>query len=183
MISGQSAVIRSVERDDHHRVAALYNPQRPHAFLLDKVDELPQPNADEIAQLLASERSPLGTLYAVEDTQGRVKGFASMRGFSREASYCELGLLLADNDDYAAPLAEEALEFLLDATLGKRRLNKVLCRTLSCETAWRDFLLSNGFASGGFQREVFFGAGAWHHIETFSLFARDWLDSGDDSCP
>jgi len=170
MITGASAVIRTAEPDDGAFLKAYYDPETPRSCLMDQRRELVVPTVDEIREVLAKKEEGRSVFYAVEDLEGRVCGFCSLRGHSQEVGYSEFIVILMDDADFSAPLATEVCAFLVRKAFFEMRLNKVLTHALGCEKAYRDYLLRHGFQSDGVQREVVFTQGRWHDLECLTLF-------------
>lgn len=173
MITREHATIRTADPDDAPAMHALYAAGTHRSALLDGRREPIQPNVDELREALATKEAMKGNFYAVEDRTGLVRGFCLLRGASKDAAYGEFGLMLLDEADYAAPLATEAFEFAFSRGFERLRLRKLLAHCLDTEHVFREYLLRHGFISNGVQREVFFGAGRWHNLETFSLYAPE----------
>ena len=53
------------------------------------------------------------------------------------------------------------------------RLRKLIAHCLETEAPFRGYLLRHGFVHNGTQRDVFYGQGRWHNLDTFSLFAPE----------
>ena len=173
MITGANAVIRTAEPDDGAFLKAFYDPEVPRSCLLDQRRELIVPTLDEIREVLARKEQGRSVFYAVEDLEGHVRGFCSLRGLNQEAGYSEFIVILVDDADFARPLATEIFEFLTRRAFYDMRLNKVMTHALGCEAAYRAYLLQHGFKSDGVQREAVFACGRWHDLEAFTLFGRD----------
>lgn len=170
MITGEHSVIRLAEPDDAYELKRLYDPQRPHSAMLDRRREIAQPSIDELREGLAKPEKRVGALYAIEDKEGVVRGFCSIRGASAELRYAEMVMPLFEDSDYATPLADEAFAFLHRGAFVERRLNKVVAHCLDSEGAYRALLVRHGFASDGIQRQVLWSRGRWHDLETLTLF-------------
>jgi RimJ/RimL family protein N-acetyltransferase len=106
----------------------------------------------------------------VEDLEGNIRGFCTLRGADQELAYGELVLMLFDEPDYDSPLADEVFEFLRKSAFQQKKLNKVVTYCLDGETAYRSLLIRKGFQSDGVQREIVFALGRWHNLESLSLF-------------
>lgn len=174
MITGHHSFVRTADPDDAAAMHALYTQGRIRSSLLDSRREPINPNVDELRAALGSTDAMKGNFFAVEDLTGVIQGFCVLRGASKDAAYGEFGLMLLDNAAYATPLAEEVFQFAFRRGFELLRLRKLLAHCLESETAFREYLLAHGFESNGIQRDVFFGQGRWHNLETFSLFAPDF---------
>ncbi|MCX5759235.1 MAG: GNAT family protein [Candidatus Hydrogenedentes bacterium] len=170
MIVSQHTVIRSAEPDDASDLLRIYDLERPRCCLLDGRREFIIPTRDELREVMAQKEMGRNLLYAVEDKQGGVRRFCSLRGVNLEASFMETVLMFHDDADLDTPLADEAFAFLTQHAFVRLKLNKLLAYTLDTEEALRRFLLAHGFQSHGVQREIVFWRGGWHNIEAFSLF-------------
>jgi len=173
MITGANAVIRTAEPDDGAFLKAFYDPALPRSCLLDQRRELIVPTLDEVREVLAQKEQGRSVFYAVEDLEGQVRGFCSLRGLNQEAGYSEFIVILVDDADFGRPLATEVFEFLTRRAFYDVRLNKVMTHALGCEAAYRAYLLRHGFKSDGVQREAVFTLGRWHDLEAFTLFRSD----------
>jgi RimJ/RimL family protein N-acetyltransferase len=171
VITGQHAVVRLADADDAPALHALYNPAAPRAALLDQRREPLWPTIGEIRELLTrKEATRGGSFYAVEDPQGVVHGFCSVRGMNQEAGFGELAFLLHEHA-LTTPLADEVFDFLHRRAFENLRLHKVMVHCLEEEGALRGFLLRHRFEPCGRQREVFFSRGKWHDVHVLSLHA------------
>lgn len=170
MITGEHSVIRLAEPDDAYELKRLYDPRRPFSAMLDRRREIGQPSVDELREGLARPEKRAGALYAIEDKQGVIRGFCSVRGASPELRYAEMVLPLFDDEDYTSSLADEAFQFLYNGAFVEKRLNKVVAHCLECEAAYRGLLVRHGFASNGIQRQVLWTQGRWFDLETLTLF-------------
>lgn len=172
MIRGRCSVIRTAEPDDAAALHAAYSGHGPLACLLDQRREFLAPNLDEVRETLGRRKElELAPLYALEDLDGLVRGFCSLRGAGREMTYSEFMIVLLDPEDLATPLADEAFDFLAERAFGPMGLNKLVCHALDDEGVLRAFLVRRGFRSDGVQREVVYTGGRYHDLEAFSLFA------------
>lgn len=171
MIGGEFAQIRMAEPDDASALLRLYRDPAPRAGLLDPKREPLMPALDELRELLGHKEMQQGAFYAVEDPGGIIRGFCGLRGAGFEAAYGEIRLLFLDDSDFGSPIATETLAFLCKRAFGQMNLREILAVTLDSEQGYRALLLSQGFVSDGIQRQVFFGRGRWHDLETFSRFA------------
>jgi len=172
MIRGQYSGIRWAEVDDAGALKRFYDPDNPRSCLLDVRRELLVPTLDELREALGKKEQGRGAFHVIEDTEGAVRGFCSMRGANAESTYGEFVVVL-DDADFEAPLATEVFEFLIDQAFTKLRFNKVLTHCLDREEAYRSYIMRHGFKSDGVQRDVSFMLGRWHNLEAFSLFACD----------
>lgn len=173
MIRGDHSLIRTAEPDDGPFFQALYDPNYPRAALLTRTRDYIIPTLDEARQIFADEHKNVGEFYAVEDLEGRVRGFCALRSsqeLRNTAFLADLTLLLIDLADYETLMAHEAYEWLHRIAFVERRLNKLTTHALENETAWREFLVARGFESDGAQREVLFTQGHWHNKESLALF-------------
>lgn len=188
MITGDHAVIRSADPDDAVQLQRLYDSEPVRASLLDRKRELTIPTADELRELLGRKENAGGMLLTVEDKTGVIRGFCGLRPAGLDLAYGEIVLLLFDDGDYAVPLASETYEYLRTSAFVEKRFNKVvahclvrprttegvrgipLTEELDGETAWRVFLLNQGFGCDGRQRDIMYAGGRWHSLESFSLF-------------
>lgn len=172
MITTAHGSIRTADFDDAPALLRLYDPAFPRSALLDIRREPILPNEDDLREMLNRKEVQQGMLFAVEDGEGLVRGFCSLRGVSPEAAFGEVAVMFIEAEDHDTPLAAEAAEFLLERAFDRLRLHKVVAHCLESETALRRLLVRHGFESSGVQREVFFSLGRWHNLETFSRFAR-----------
>lgn len=170
MITGEFSVIRMAEADDAYELKRLYD-SRPRSALLDRRREVPSATADELRESLARHDRFGGVLYAVEDKEGVVRGFCTLRGIQVEMSYAEISLTLFDDEDYDTPLAEEVFTHLHRMAFDNKRLNKVISHCLDTEPGYRRLLERRGFKSNGVQREILWARGRWHSMESMTLFA------------
>ncbi|MBI2434797.1 MAG: GNAT family N-acetyltransferase [Candidatus Hydrogenedentes bacterium] len=168
MIKTTHGHIRIADPDDAPFLHGFYDMKTPRAALLDTRREPLMPAVAELRELLGRKEAMQGLFYAIEDDTGAVRGFCSLRGMNQEASFGEVTLLL-DDAGYEAPLADEALSFLLARAFTNLRLNKLMAHSLTLETRWRDFLKRHGFEDAGTLRECFFGGGQWHDIHLYTL--------------
>ncbi|NIA13391.1 MAG: GNAT family N-acetyltransferase [Nitrospiraceae bacterium] len=172
MITGECAVIRTAEMDDATALKAAYDVPLPRSCLLDQRRELLTPTVDELRQTLGRQEVGQSLLYTIEDREGRVRGFCSLRGVNQEVSYTEFVMVLIDEEDYDTPLADEVFEFLSRRAFVEMGLNKIAAHALDEEATVRAYLLRHGFTSDGVQREVIYAGGRWHDLEALSLFAK-----------
>ena len=170
MIVGEHAVIRTAEIDDAHLLFHIYSAPRIRSFLLDRRHEAVVPTRDELRELLGRKDALAGVFFAVENKSGDVRGFCALRGLNQDARWAEALVALIGDEDYQAPLADEAMAFVLDTAFVQRKLNKVIAHSLDTEPAYRELLLRTSFQSNGVQREIVYSRGQWHDLEAFSLF-------------
>lgn len=172
MITTAHGSIRTADFDDAPALLRLYDPAFPRSALLDIRREPILPNEDDLREMLSRKEVQQGLLFAVEDIEGVIRGFCSLRGVSPEAAFGEVAVMFVDAAGHETPLAGEAVEFLLERAFERQRLHKVVAHCLESETALHRLLEQHGFESSGVQRDVFFSLGRWHNLETFSRFAR-----------
>ena len=173
MITGEHTHIRTADPDDAPSMHQLYVSPVPRSALLDPRREPVLPNIDELREALASKDAMRGNFFAIEDRSGIVQGFCMLRGSSKEVGYGEFNLMLLDAAAYESPLADEAFRFARTRAFERLRTRKLIAHCLDTEGPLHAFLLRCGFECNGTQREVFFGAGRWHNLHTFSLFAPE----------
>jgi hypothetical protein len=171
MITGEHFVLRSADPDDARALLPLYDYSYPRSGLLDSRMELYRPTLDEFRLVLTQQDIKFGMTYTLENSVGQIRGLGTFRGFDYDAGYSEFYIMLHDTDDYDSPLALEVYAYMRDRSFGRSRLNKIVTRCLDNETAYRDFVLSQGFESSGVQRDVFASRDGWSNQETFTLFA------------
>ena len=170
MIIGEHSVIRTGEPDDAYALMRLYDPGRPHSFLLGPHREVVVPTADELREVLARRDIVTGSFFVVDDKEGEVRGCAVMRAARIESEFAEVIVGLADDAEYGTPLADEALSYIRYLTLVEKKLNKIVANCLLTEQPYRDLLVRNGFQSDGVQRQIMYTLGRYHDLETLSLF-------------
>lgn len=168
MIASEHTLIRTADPDDADFLLEVYRAERPRAALLDGRREPVLPNRDELAEMLGSKDAGRNQFFAVEDSEGCVRGFCGLRGVSIEAVFAEIMVLLIDGADHAGPIGRDAVQFLLDRAFGRMHLDKVLGTCLDSEPELRALLADSGFVSGGVQRQVLYSGGEWHDIETMT---------------
>lgn len=168
MITGKYTYIRGTEQDDVPALSMLYGTETLRAGLLDARREPVMPTRDELRELVSRKEIADGGYYTVEDRQGRIRGFCSLRGANAEARYAEFSLLLLDPADFASPLTEEVAAFLYERAYIRSGLVKVVAYCLEGETELMAFLRDQGFESDGTQRDVVFSGGRWHALEAMS---------------
>lgn len=173
MITSAYTCIRTTEPDDAPAFAAIYAEALPRAATLDLHREPIGATPAEMRDMLARKDPKQGPLFTVEDPTGVIRGFIGIRGVNPEASFAEVTVLLGDTADYASPIATEVAAFVDDRAFRRMHLRKVLSHATQEETAMRAFYLAHGYTSCGVQREVFYAAGRWRHIETFTRFAPE----------
>lgn len=173
MVTGEHTYIRTADPDDAAAMRQLYAGEAPRSALLDARREPILPTEDELREALSTKDAMKGNFFAIEDRAGVVQGFCVLRGASKDAAYGEFGLMLLDEAALEGPIAEEAFRFAYQRGFERLRLRKMLAHCLETETALRAFLVRCGFVSTGVQREVFYGRGRWHNLETFSLFSPE----------
>jgi len=93
-----------------------------------------------------------------------------MRGFTKETIHAEIALALVDDADYAAPLAQECIDFLRYSAFVEKKLAKVMAHCLDTELAYRQLLVRNGFESAGIQRDMVYARGRYYGLESLRLF-------------
>ena len=172
MITGKHTFIRGTEPDDVPALSRLYAAGTLRAGLLDARREPVLPTRDELRELVSRKEIADGGYYTVEDRQGLVRGFCSLRGLNTEARYAEFSLNLLEPEDYASALAEETAAFLYDRAYIRAGLLKVLAYCLEGEVELAAFLRAQGFESDGIQRDVVFTRGRWHALEAMSRTNR-----------
>ena len=170
MIALEHTRIRTADPDDADFLLEVYRGGGAKAALLDGRREPVLPNRDELAEMLGSKDAGRNQFFAVEDTEGRVRGFCGLRGVSIEAVFAEMMVLLLDDADHAGPIGSETVHFLLDRAFHRMHLHKVLGTCLDTEPELRALLSASGFVSEGIQRCILHTGGAWHHIETMTRF-------------
>jgi RimJ/RimL family protein N-acetyltransferase len=171
MITGEHTIIRTAEGDDAYALKRLYDSPLPRAAFLDRRREISYPSVDELREGMGRPEKMGGALYVVEDRTGLIRGFCALRSAGPELGYGEVILPLFEEEDYADPLAEEALEYLVRLAFLERRMNKLLAHCLDSETAWRALLERHGFKSNGVQRDVLWTRGRYFDLETLTRFA------------
>jgi RimJ/RimL family protein N-acetyltransferase len=173
MIVGDEAVIRAAEVDDAPLLWRLYDASKPRSFLLGHAREVLIPTRDELHEVLTRKDLLSGTLFAIEDKEGTIRGCCALRGASRDAFHCEVAVALVDESDYGTPLADEAMEFLKYSGFRERKLSKLMGHCLVRETDYRAFLVRHGFESAGVQRDMVYTLGRYFDLEALSLFRTD----------
>jgi RimJ/RimL family protein N-acetyltransferase len=170
MITLAHGHIRTADADDIYAFHALYQIHKPRAALLDKAREPLLPTRDELSVMLSKKDTFKGGLYVLDDTEGEVRGFCTLRGMVQDARYAEMGIFLYEDTDYISPLAVDALEFIRSEAFERYQLYKVITQALDSETAWVSFLGEHAFEQSGQQRNVLYAGGKWHNLLTFSLY-------------
>ena len=173
MITGQHSCIRTTEPDDVATLQRLYTRPLPSASLMDRRREPIQPTRDELRELIRREDAQAPGLYTVEDHAGEIQGFCMFRAGSQDLAAAQTMVLFLDDATYDSPIAEEVFDHFAREAFVRKRLNKMVAHCADYEEALRRFLLRKGFVSDGVQRDVFFGGGRYHGIESLSLFRRD----------
>ncbi len=171
LITGTHSYIRGTESDDVHALSELYHADTLRAGLLDGRRERLLPSHEELRELLGRKEIAEGAFYTVEDTQGAIRGFCSLRGLNPEAGFCEYSLLLLDSATYASEIAEETSAVMLERAFVRLGLRKVVAHCLCCERDFAALLNRLGFTSAGVQRQVLYAGGAWQDLEAFERFA------------
>jgi RimJ/RimL family protein N-acetyltransferase len=170
MITGENSVIRMAEPDDAYELKRLYDSPQPRSALLDRRREIPNMSVDDVREALSRPERFGGFLYAVEDKEGIIRGFCTLRGVQVDMAYGEIVLMFYEDDDYDTSLAEEAYAYLHRNAFDIKRLNKVISHCLDSEVGYRRLLIRKGFESNGVQREVLWSQGRWHNMEMLTRF-------------
>lgn len=178
MIRGEFSVIRTADPDDAPELVRLYDPDSPRAFFLDARREVQLLGLDELREVLGRKEILVTPFYAIENRQGEVRGFCSLKPSPPGTHYSELLCGFHEEDDYSRPIAREALEFLKQLAFVERKLNKIVAQCLENETSFREFLLREGFESDGVQRDVFYTKGRYYNLETLSTYRTTDNDAG-----
>lgn len=163
-------MIRSSEADDAVALKRVYISGSMRCSLLDQRRELSMPTLDELREAMASKEMGRGIFYAIEDLDGVVRGFCSVRGATIETLFAEAVVMLIDVADYATPLADEVFDFVERQAFERLGLNKLVAHCLDSETEYRDWLTRHGFLCDGIQRDSVFTGGHWRAIEAYSFF-------------
>lgn len=174
MIKAQHCIIRSADPDDASALKAVYDDQQLRSALLDQKREFNSPTLDELREVMSKKEMGKAIFYTVEDLDGRIRGFCSLRGFNPEVQFGEIVVIFECRQIYATPLAAEVLDFLFRLSFQRMRIHKVLAHCLDCEHEYREFLIKNGFESAGVQRDVLFARGRWFNLEALTLMRADW---------
>jgi RimJ/RimL family protein N-acetyltransferase len=128
------------------------------------------PTVDELREVLARRDIVTGSFFVVEDQEGEVRGCGVLRAARIESEFAEVIVGLADDADYATPLADDVLGYLRRIALVDKKLNKVVTYCLLSEQPYRDLLVRHGFQSDGVQRQIMYTLGRYHDLESLSLF-------------
>ena len=172
MIVGQHTVIRSAEADDVHFLMQVYEANPLRSSLLDARRELIIPTLDELREAMGRADSGRGTMNVVEDMEGRVRGFCSVRGPNMEYRFAEAVVMLIDEADYALPFTSEIADFLESQAFERFNLNKLVSHALETETAYQDWLTRHQYGCDGTQREVLYARGRWLGIVAYSRYRQ-----------
>lgn len=171
MITGNHIFIRGTEYDDVAALSELYRPGCLRAGLLDARREPILPSQEELQELLGRKEIADGAFYTVEDREGTIRGFCSLRGMNPEARFCEFSLLFRDPACYRGEVANEACDIMLERAFVRLGLRKVVAYCLGGEREFAELLARQGFESAGIQRQVLYAAGNWHDLESFERTA------------
>jgi RimJ/RimL family protein N-acetyltransferase len=175
MITGQHSCIRTSEPDDVAVLHCLYVRPLASASLMDRRREPIQPTRDELRELIRRDDAHAPSLYTVEDRKGEIKGFCMFRTGNQDLASAQAVVLFLDDGEYESPMADEVFDHFAREAFVRKRLNKMVAHCAAYEEALRRFLLRKDFVSDGVQRDVFFGGGRYHGIESLSLFRRDFM--------
>jgi RimJ/RimL family protein N-acetyltransferase len=178
MITGQYSCIRTTERDDVAALQRLYALPLPPASLMDRRREPMRPTRVELCEMVRREDANAPALYTVEDRTGEIRGFCMFRASGQDLAAAHAAWLFFEDDAYDGPAADEAFLHFAREAFVRRRLNKMAAHCADYEKAFRRFLTARGFQSDGVQREVYFGGGRWHDVESLSLFRSDFMGDG-----
>jgi len=174
MITFTHGVIRTAEPDDAWDLVRLYDARRPRAAFLGRNREVIIPGEDEMREILRPDEGRPQVFYAIEDTEGVIRGYGGKRsGSTGEAHYGELLLYMHDDEDLETPLAQEAWQWLLRRAFMDELWRKAVANVLDSEPVQRAWFLARGFESCGVQREMLYTGGRWLHSETLVLYNRD----------
>ena len=174
MITCTHGVIRTVEPDDAWDMARLYDPRRPRASFMGRNREMILPTQDELREILRPADGRPQVYYAIEDTEGVIRGYCGLRTSGGEdVHYGDAVFFMHDEADLDAPLALEAWEWLKNKAFRTMLWRKMVAHILDCETAQRAWLLARGFESCGVQREVLYTGGRWVDAETLAMYNRE----------
>lgn len=173
MIVGNHSVIRTAERDDAPIFARLFQPGRPLASLMDQRREYAIPTTDELRELLGGVKSMGGAINAIENTDGEIRGFCSVRSAPGDMPFGQFALMMLDEEDYVQPIVLDIMQYLVTEAFQRRGHHKVMVYRLDYESTLRDLYLAHGFESDGVQREVLFAGGRWFNLETLTLVNPD----------
>lgn len=172
---GECVHIRMADPDDAEALVRFYDPTIARSMLLDVRRELQYPTADELRETLRSKEVRAGLLYIIEDDAGALRGCCALKPPAPEVTYSEMLFGLAQDEDYAGPIGDEAMAWLLASAFVKRRLSKVMAQCLETETGYRGLLTRHGFTSDGVQREVVYTGGRYLALETLSVVRDAYL--------
>ena len=136
---------------------------------MDQKREYIIPTTDELRELLGGVKNMGGVLNAVEDLSGNVRGFCTVRSAPGEMPVGQFALMMLDEGDYARPIMDDIMNYLVAEAFQRRGQHKVMVYRLDYETKIRDLYLAHGFESDGFQREVLFAGGRWLDLESLTL--------------
>lgn len=173
---GDGVYIRMADPDDADALVRFYDPSIGRAMLLDARRELQYPTADELRETLRSKEVRAGLFYVIEDEAGELRGCCALKPPAPELNFSETLFGLADDGDYAGPVGQQAMAWLLDSAFSKRRLMKVMAQCLETEAPYRSLLLRHGFGSDGVQRDVVYTGGRYLGLETLSLSRDAYFD-------
>jgi len=168
LITGDYTYIRGTEYDDVAALSELYRADVLRAGLLDGRREPVMPSQDDLQELLGRKEIAEGAFYTIEDREGSIQGFCSLKGVNPEARFCEFSLLFIDPATYHTPIATEATATMLERAFLRLGLRKVMAYCLSEEHDFASLLKQQRFESAGIQREVLYAKGRWHDVETFA---------------
>ena len=183
MIVHEHSVIRTADPDDAAGLVGLYSPHYPRALFLDHRRDLQAPSLTEVREALRRKEAKMGLFFVVEDKEGCIRGFCSMRNPNPETLFSEILFGFSDMEDYARPIASEVMGFLKHRAFVERRLRKLVAQCLENETAYRELLIREGFESNGVQREVLYTLGRYHDLETLTLYPKDEVPAPSPSDP
>jgi len=170
MVTGDHAVIRTIDTDDTAALLKLYRAARPLACLLNQLHEFVVPTTDEIVHLVqATDKNKVAAFNVVEDRQGNVRGFCALRVTGQEIYPGRFDIMFFDGDDFSTPLANEVGHFLIEEAFQRKGLRRIVAQCLNSEKTLRAFLVNTGFESNGVQREVLYTGGKWFNLESLSL--------------
>jgi RimJ/RimL family protein N-acetyltransferase len=172
MILDEHVCIRTTDPDDAAVLHSLYGTATLRAALLDLRREPVIPTLSELREILDRKEAQQGAFYTVEDREGVIRGFCSVRMAPHETRLAELTIMFPREEDYAGPLADAVFYFLCDRAFRRANLHKAICQCLNSETALQAFLESHGFHCDGIQRQVLYSGGRWYDLASYTLFAR-----------
>lgn len=176
MITGHHCIIRTADPDDARALSVLYNGAVPRAAYLNRRREILLPTVDELRESLSRKDRNAAPLYVVEDLEGRIRGLCALSAGGTDTAYGEIFFLFSCEEDFAGPVAREALAFLCREGLREKRLNKIVAQSLETEPGYRQALVAMGFESNGVQREVLHTQGRYFDLETLTLAANAFAD-------